>query len=277
MKQLLAVEINGQCQLHCPHCYIDKAEWPKTLMSDEVIDKLSVENYQQVAIVATEPFFNRASLEATLRLGHRVREAGKTFAVISNALGLSRTFEVAPELRDLLSWIDISMDVPGLEGYAGYRGGSWHKFLRGVESAHAHGVEVSILNTVSTRTLPFFEDMIATSDALSTHFFTVSPMISAASRCTEYGTSALDSVRTFLEWSASSEAFQASTKVRLDIGTTVCQQSLEDISELEDLAEKLGILHKIEFSHQDPDELIDRVTVGGELILPSQTIMAAQQ
>ena len=277
MKQLLSVEINGQCQLHCPHCYIDKAEWPKTLMSDEVVDRLAVENYQQVVIVATEPFFNQTSLEATLRLGRRVREAEKTFAVISNALGLSRAFEVAPELKSLLSWIDISMDVPGVEGYAEYRGGSWRKFLKGVESAHENGVEVSILNTVSTRTLPYFEDMITTSETLATNFFTVSPMISAASRCTEYGTSALDSLRTFLEWSASSEAFQASTKVRLDIGTTVCRQSVEDICELEVFAEKLGILHKVEFLHQEPDDLIDRVTVRGKLILPSQTIMAAQQ
>lgn len=277
MKKLLAVEINGQCQLHCPHCYIDKKEWPKTLMSNEVVDNLSVENYEQVAVVATEPFFNQASLAATLRLGRRAREAGKTFSVISNALALAHAFEIAPELKDLLSWIDISMDVPGTEGYAGYRGGSWRKFLKGVESAHVHGVEVSILNTVSTRTLPFFEDMISTSEALSDHFFTVSPMISATSRCTEYGTEALDSVQKFLELSASSDAFQVSVKARLDIGLTICQQTGEDINELRDLAVRLGIQNKVEFFDLNPDDLIDRVTVAGNTILPSQTIVAAQQ
>lgn len=277
MKQLLAVEINGQCQLHCPHCYIDMEEWPKTLMSNNTIENLPVHNYLQVAIVATEPFFSRESSAATLSLGRRAREAGKQFSVISNALGLARALELEPKLAQILSWIDISMDAPGESAYKAYRGGSWRKFSKGVESAHAHGIEVTILNTVSTRTLPFFEEMISVSDELASAFFTVSLMLEVESRSTAYRTSPLVSIRSFLEMCAKSPAFQKSKKVRLDIGGTTCKQSSEDIKELESLARSLQIDDKAYFFPQDPDEIIDRVRVSGEFVLPSQTLRATQK
>jgi len=273
MKEVLTVSINDGCNLMCPHCYLFKGSWGKQTMTDEIIATINLSGYKFVHVVATEPFLNSESIRATTKLGHRTKKAGLGFSVITNGLNIPLAFKLEPSLRELLDFIDVSMDGPTPQLYKKFRGGSYKKFISGVDYAKNAGIDVSILSVLSEETLGYFDEIIRVSEELSTSRFLMAPLVITASREVTFGVHREKYLADIIKMAANSLEFCQSKKGLLDIGLTHTKQSGESMDELKGLASKLGVSEKMFFLEKDPDLLIDRVLVDGKVVAPSTTLV----
>lgn len=152
----VTLTINNSCNLACEHCYLQH-EGPAAIISRDTIDRLFESSFRHLAVVGKEPFYNRESVTVCMDLIERCQASGRTISLITNGLGLS---QLPDEYIPAISYLDISMDG-GMETYQLYRKGNIHKLIANIEHFKAKGgKEVNGLNVLTSRTVPFLNDML---------------------------------------------------------------------------------------------------------------------
>ena len=150
----IAVTVNNECNLSCPHCYL-QYEGPKTFMAEATRTALLASPYQHIAIVGKEPLFNRVHASQTLDIAQAAKSQGKDVSLITNGLGLH--FLTHDELA-IFDYIDVSVDG-GPESYRKFRGGSHEKLMKGLAAA-ATATHFHALNTICQSTSSTISDTI---------------------------------------------------------------------------------------------------------------------
>jgi sulfatase maturation enzyme AslB (radical SAM superfamily) len=154
--EVLTLTINNQCSLSCPHCYLQYAGL-KVLIDRDLVEVVLRARYRHLALVGKEPFFDKKSVMICEELARGCRTGGKTISVITNGFGIGH---LCAEVLQILEWVDVSFDG-GPMFYKMYRRGSYAKLIAAVKGAQVRGLrQVNALNTVSSSTLPFIDDMM---------------------------------------------------------------------------------------------------------------------
>ena len=167
----VTLTINNVCNLSCPHCYL-QYDGPSSLIDPAVIDHLFDTNFDRLCIVGKEPLADTRSIEVVRMIVERASALGVDVSIVTNGLN----GHLLPDcVVQSLTWLDVSLDG-GRDTYEAYRGGSWPKLQRSLESMKARGLrELRVLQTLSTATVCSVADMIESGFAIGASLMLFSP------------------------------------------------------------------------------------------------------
>ena len=168
---IVTLTINNSCNLSCPHCYL-QYDGQNQLVDKTTIDTIIESGCSHISLVGKEPFANSSAIKVVQNIAVRASEAGKSISLITNGLNA----KLAPEeLIQKLAWIDLSLDG-GERTYQSYRRGSWFKLLSSVEWLQKCGLkDLRVLQTLSSETASFVDDMVKSSRQLGASTIMFSP------------------------------------------------------------------------------------------------------
>lgn len=172
----LSLTVNNECNLQCPHCYL-QIKKDTALIDIDLLKHVFEQEFDHLAIVGMEPLFDRRTASHTLRIAATAKKFGKTVSVITNGFGLQFLGDDDCELFDS---VDVSFDG-GRNSYFNSRGASFEKLVRVINAKTVIGPKLSILNTITQENASQLEDMLALSEHIAYRQMMFSPFLSTNS------------------------------------------------------------------------------------------------
>jgi hypothetical protein len=265
--QTVTLTINNDCNLSCPHCYL-QYESERSVINDDLISFVCNHDFKHLAIVGKEPLYNSASLAVCEKIAKLAATNCKTVSLITNGLNLSL---INPSLLKSLSYIDLSLDG-GPRSYSKYRQGSLSKILSGLEHLRRNGfTDVNALHVLSTATVSNVDDMMRVNEFFDFRRVMFSPYVPTSN----FGTNAVNAVdiEELLFRLSESELFMTEPKAVLLVGTENVPLGSGNVGDVRELAEMYGMLAKIHYVAEDPLLYgIIRMTFDGYVLTPYQSL-----
>lgn len=265
MLHTVTLTLNNQCNLKCPHCYLQYSG-AKGLIAPDTIEYLfTCETLlRHVAIVGMEPLVTKASAEVCRTVITRAKQHGMTTSLITNGLNLLWLGEDALAQLDFL---DISLDG-GRETYRSYRGGNLGKIEKGIAWAKRLGYDrLNALEVLNKQTLAYVDDMMEFAGTQCFRQIMFSPFV--PTDVEGYCDVSMVTVGEALEALKKSSLFMTDKRAFLLIDVYHCWFEGITIEEAQTMARRMGMWHKVHFIPRDPTALgIIRLTYDG-LVLSS--------
>jgi sulfatase maturation enzyme AslB (radical SAM superfamily) len=261
----LTVTVNNQCNLKCPHCYL-QYQGRSGLIAPDAVDYLFAgeTSMRHIAIVGMEPLATKSSVEICRSIAVRAKRAGLTSSLITNGLNLNW---LGQEALSNLDFIDISLDG-GWETYKRYRGGDLAKIEQGIAWATALGFkQFNALEVLNDQTLGAIDDTMDFAGSQPFHHIMFSPYI--PTEVQGDNTVSMIPLHQLLASLQKSSAFMADERAFLTIDIYHCWYEGISLDEARTIAKQAGMAHKVHFISCDPTALgVIRLTYDG-LVLSS--------
>jgi MoaA/NifB/PqqE/SkfB family radical SAM enzyme len=170
--EIVTVTINNVCNLHCPHCYLQYGTEKRDLIDWKNISHIFESSFKHFCVVGKEPLANKHAAALTSRVVALAADDNRSISFITNGLNLRL---LDRETLGSISWIDVSLDG-GPQSYAGYRGGSYSKLVRGIEYARESGLhDLRILQTISSGNVAATGEALKAALSFDPRYVVVSP------------------------------------------------------------------------------------------------------
>lgn len=265
--QTVTLTINNDCNLSCPHCYL-QYDNGRSLIANDLISFVCDNDFQHLAIVGKEPLYDSSSRAVCKKIAELAARSQKTVSIITNGLNLT---EISPDLSKSLAYIDVSFDG-GPSSYSTYRKGSLRKLQRGLEHLTRIGFrDVNALHVLSTATVSKVDDMMRVKELFDFRRIMFSPYVQTSN----FGSNSVDTVdlEGLLLSLSQSDLFMTEANAILIIGNeSIHSESVNHLSVLQ-LADTYGMTSKIRYVSEDPLLYgILRVTFDGYILTPYQSL-----
>ncbi len=268
--QVLTLTINNQCNMSCPHCYL-QYDGDSGRISEELITSVISSKYSHLAIIGKEPLLDMESARVTERLIHDCVRSGKTVSITTNGSGLSR---LDSKTLGLVRWIDISLDGgPGT--YQQYRGANYWKLIELAKHSLNKGLrELNALHTLTSENLHNLDDMVAIAEDVPWNQIIFSPYVMVRNHGkTPVSRVGLDELLSAL---ANSKNFLNCRNTTLMLGADFFKDQGIESEWLVDKIRDAGIFHKVSMISHDPLRLgYMRLTYDGYIMTPYQSLHPA--
>ena len=244
----LAIQINQQCNMHCPYCYLG-AKVGDAVINDELIEKIIALQPSGVVVVATEPLYDERSVDVVSVLAKEVRTR-----IITNGKNL---FQFAGRILDIEA-VDISLDG-GPKTYC--REASFDDVAQGaLKFKEISGKDVYALHTLTVENLAHIGDMLKGSRGIGATKSYFAPVI----RTVGGGENQPVPTEKLVEHL---KPFVGQSKWTLVIDPIHAILNWEGWGEMKRLVGQLPEDHRIIFD-SDPGDWIRRIDVNGETFHP---------
>ena len=259
---LVTVTVNNECNLSCPHCYLQYAGFASYL-TEKHQDIILSEPFSDLAIVGMEPLLNPAITQRTLAFAERAAERGKRVSLITNGLGLTFLPSAASPVFD---FIDISFDG-GPKTYGHFRGASYERLRRGLNHARRHGERLNALHVLCRENLVHITDMMRVKEACEFASIMFSPYMPTENQGRNIANPI--SLSDMLQALAGNDAFMSETRAFFLIDAFHLEYEGIEADELNEMASLFGVLNKLHVVPHTPTQLgILRVTYDGYVLSP---------
>jgi hypothetical protein len=264
--QTVALTINNQCNLSCPHCYLQYSG-PESLVSEHILSAIYRAQFAHLAIVGKEPLVSPASRALCREIAENCARTSKSISLITNGLTLA---SLESDLLNDLAYIDISFDG-GPETYHLYRGGSFSKLLSGLAHLRQYQFSgVNALHVINDLTINAVDDMMRVGDSFDFRCIMFSPYIATANHGMNLASEVpLD---TILRVMSSSQAFMTDPRAFVLIDGLRGHGEIQS-SDVADVVWRYGLKDKVRLYLEDPLLYgIVRVTYDGFVLTPYESL-----
>lgn len=168
--KMVAMTVNNDCNLSCPHCYL-QYDASSALIPKDIVKKMLEQEFDDLVLVGREPFLNRETIDYSSTIARDAAKAGKKVSAITNGTNLHL---VSPKQLKEFRFIDISFDG-GPMSYKKARSASYEKVRRNACRVVECGVDIRGINVLYRENIPFIDDMMKLMDEIPLSMLMFSP------------------------------------------------------------------------------------------------------
>lgn len=269
----ITLTINNQCNLNCPHCYLQYKGLEKNI-SPEIIDYVinNHTDYKHIAIVGREPLFDGHSASICCDIIKKAYRKGLSVSLITNGLNIQLLDEA---VLTQISFIDISLDG-GRHFYSQYRGCSIDKIAENlIWLKNKSFNRINALEVLNSETIYHIDDMMDFATAMEVEKIMFSPYLPTDNQGENIvGFVSLNQCFRALK---KSKPFMDSQSAFMMVDLYHCWHEGMSLDEARRIANDEDMSHKVFFVPAEPTALgIMRVTYDG-LVLSSYNALHTQK
>jgi len=265
--QTVTLTINNDCNLSCPHCYL-QYQSSNRFIDGETLDSVLKADFKHLVIVGKEPLANQLSVSLVEQAILRSSNSKKTVSLVTNGLGLRLlNFKALKHL----DYIDVSFDG-GPKSYQEYRKGSFDSLVSEIRFLETRGYNhFNALHVLNDATMDFIDDMIEVDMYCHLEKIMFSPYLVTSN----FGKNYVNPIKlqTMFEKLSESSRFMNCKKAFLLLDLFHLLQESMTFDEVEELIARYSISEKIKLIKYDPLEYgIIRVTYDGYVLSPYESM-----